>query len=65
MNSPNPDFRSTPPVLHEGRAAQHVVKGDDRGENVSPVPSDATGVRQGGARGRVDATRSRRRYLTH
>ena len=64
MNSSNPDFRSTPPVLREGRAALHV-KGDDRGENVSPVSSDATGVRHGGARGREDATRSRRRYFTH
>jgi hypothetical protein len=42
-----------------------MMKGDDRGENVSPVSSDATGVRHSGARGREDATRSRRRYFIH
>jgi hypothetical protein len=40
--------------------------GEDRGEDdVSPVPSDATGVRSGDWRGREDATRPRRRYITY
>ena len=63
MNPPNSDFRSTPP-RPDGRPIKHE-KGDDRGESVSPVSSDATGVRNSGARVREDATRSRRRYITH
>ena len=40
--------------------------GDQRGEkDVSPVSSDATGVRDGGGRGRADATLPRRRYITY
>ena len=45
---------------------REATRGKIRGEDVSPVLSDATGVRQdGGERGRVDATRSRRRYITY
>ena len=64
MNPPNPDFRTTP----SPRLSERALRGDpgeQRGEDVSPVPSDATGVRKDGARGRVDATRPRRRYITH
>ena len=40
--------------------------GDQRGdEHVPPVPSDGTGVRDGGGRDREDATRPRRRYITY
>jgi hypothetical protein len=45
--------------------ARPDTPGDQRGdEHVPPVPSDATGVRDGGGRGRADATRPRRRYIT-
>jgi hypothetical protein len=47
-------------------AARRRSPGEDRGEeDVSPVPSDATGVRNGDRRGREDATRPRRRYITY
>jgi len=61
MKSPNADFRLTPLP----KMAARREPGDDRGEDVSPVLSDATGVRQSGGRGREDATRPRRRYITH
>ena len=64
MKPPNPDFRDTPPPRRE-ESAVDGDPGEQRGEDVSPVHSDATGVRQNGARGRVDATRPRRRYITH
>src|SRR5262245_2756202 len=64
MRPPNPDFRPTPPPGRPAGAVRSET-GDERGEDVSPVPSDATGVRYGGVRGREDATRSRRRYITH
>ena len=65
MRSPNSDFRPTPPPSCDDLAVRRDP-GDPRGEDVSPVLSDATGVRQNGdGRGRADATRPRRRYLTH
>jgi hypothetical protein len=65
MKLRNPQDHPTSPPRRLDRAAQ-ADPGDYRGEDVSPVLSDATGVRQdGGVRGRVDATRSRRRYITY
>ena len=55
---------SSPPRYLEGAIDRDP--GEPRGDSVSPVLSDATGVRkERGERGRVDATRSRRRYITH
>ena len=65
MPSPESELQPTPFVLHEERVP-HRASGESRGEDVSPVSSDATGVREnGGERGREDATRPRRRYITH
>jgi hypothetical protein len=65
MNSPDPQLEPTAPQRSDDRVAGSGL-GDHRGKDVSPVISDATGVRQhGGGRGREDATRPRRRYLTH
>jgi hypothetical protein len=45
MRSPSSDFRATPPPRCDDTAARRDA-GDPRGEDVSPVLSDATGVRQ-------------------
>jgi hypothetical protein len=64
MSSPTLQLRPTQRPGRVDRAAMDGT-GDERGEDVSPVHSDAIGVRQSGGRGREDATRSRRRFITH
>ena len=65
MRSPNSEFQPRSVAQDSDRASQRPA-GEPRGEDVSPVSSDATGVREnGGERGREDATRPRRRYVTH
>ena len=65
MPSPEPELQPTPFALHQERVPQRT-SGDSHGDDVSPVSSDATGVREnGGERGREDATRPRRRYITY
>jgi hypothetical protein len=63
MESPTLKLRPTPQLGRVDRATRHDT-GDYRGEDVSPVLSDATGVRNSGVRGRADATRPRRRFIT-
>jgi hypothetical protein len=65
MPSPAPELQPTPFAPHQDRVPRRTL-GGSRGEDVSPVSSDATGVREnGGERGREDATRPRRRYITY
>jgi hypothetical protein len=65
MRPANPELHPNSPVRRANRVIQRPP-GDARGEDVSPVSSDATGVREnGGGRGREDATRPRRRYITY
>jgi hypothetical protein len=65
MPASNPELQPRPYVPRRDRAPRPPA-GDARGDDVSPVSSDATGVREnGGERGREDATRPRRRYITH
>ena len=63
MKPSTSDFRATTPPRGDDRGRRGSAERHD--EVVSPVISDATGVRDGGVRGRVDATRPRRRYITH
>jgi hypothetical protein len=65
MRSLDPELQIDSPA---GRTdpGQRRDPGDPRGDkDVSPVSSDATGVRQRDAWGREDATRPRRRYITY
>jgi hypothetical protein len=65
MPVPNPELQPIPLAPRRDRALRRPA-GDQRGDDVSPVSSDATGVREnGGGRGREDATRPRRRYITY
>jgi hypothetical protein len=65
MNSSHSELPSPRLSRRLDRAVQRPT-GNSRGDDVSPVSSDATGVREnGGERGREDATRPRRRYLTY
>ena len=65
MRSPNSEFQPSPAARASDREPRRPT-GDPRGDDVSPVSSDATGVREnGGERGREDATRPRRRYITY
>src|SRR3954452_19408781 len=66
MRPANPELHTTTTVRRTGSAPRRPT-GDHRGDqDVSPVSSDATGVREnGGGRGREDATRPPRRYITY
>jgi hypothetical protein len=66
MRPANPELHTTTTAWSTDSALRPPT-GDDRGDHdVSPVSSDATGVREnGGGRGREDATRPRRRYITY
>ena len=65
MPTRNTELEPAPLAPRRDRARERT-EGDSRGDDVPPVSSDATGVREnGGARGREDATRPRRRYITH
>ena len=65
MNSRTSELENTLPDERMDPVHRHPT-GEPRGDDVHPVSSDATGVREnGGARGREDATRPRRRYITH
>ena len=65
MNPPYSELPSPPSSRRLDRVLQRPA-GDSRGDHVSPVSSDATGVREnGGERGREDATRPRHRYIIH
>jgi hypothetical protein len=65
MNPPYSELPSPPSSRRLDRVLQRPA-GDSRGDDVSPVSSDATGVREnGGERGREDATRPRHRYIIH
>ena len=65
MRFPQPQLQTTRTAGRIDGARLPGV-GDELGDKgVSPVPSDATGVRDSGVRGREDATRPRRRYITH
>jgi hypothetical protein len=67
MNPADQDFPSNAPPGRIDRARRRRATGDQwGGKDVSPVSSDVTGVRNGGERGREDATRPpRRRYITY
>jgi hypothetical protein len=67
MNPANQKLPINAPTGRNERARRRRDTGDQwGGEDVSPVPSDGTGVRNGGERVREDATRPRRRrYITY
>ena len=65
MQPPNPDFRDSPsPRQREDRAAAWGP-GTHGANRVSGDIGRHRSAEDSGVRGREDATRSRRRYITH
>ncbi len=64
MQRPNPDFRDSPPQQREDRAADWGP-GIHGAKRVSGEIGRHRSTEDSGMRDRVDATRSRRRYITH